>query len=239
MGHAILPPSSADKWMVCRGWYQAVKDLPPLPSSKYAEEGTIAHEVLEASLRFGLEPEDCTADVDMAEAVGYMYDWLKQYLVQNPGSEWYPEQRLSWGALFRLPFLTGTSDLCIVNSEELVINDYKHGKGMMVEVEDNNQLRIYLLGALQKYGEREQYRLVVSQPRAQHQDGPVRETTISKMELRTFMNEVEHAVKENLSLKGKRKAGEHCRHWCPAAATCREYAEHNLSMAIEEFGEFE
>lgn len=237
MGHALLPPSSADKWMVCHGWYAAVKDLPPLPSSEYAEEGTEAHKVLEVCLRYGFEPDEVTDDVEMAEAVAYVTDWVKQYLIQNPGAEFHPEQWLRWGEWFRLRKLGGTSDLVLTHPEELVVNDYKHGKGVIIDPATSKQLRLYLLGAIAKYGERDSYRLVISQPRARHDEGPIREHVIDTHEVRAFMNEVENAVRANLSGKGKRKAGEHCRHWCAAAATCRELANHNLSLAIEEFSD--
>lgn len=236
-GHSILPPSSADKWMECHGWYMAVKDLPPLPSSVYADEGTEAHKVLEVCLRFGFDPYEVTDDEEMAGAVSYVLDWVQQYLIQNPGAEYHPEQWLSWGSWYRMNHLGGTSDLVLTHPTELVANDYKHGKGVIIDPETSKQLRLYLLGAIAKYGERKRYRLVISQPRAPHERGPIREHVITRREARMFMNEVENAVRLNLSGKGKRKAGEHCRHWCAAAATCRELANHNLSLAIEEFGD--
>jgi hypothetical protein len=44
MAHAQLSPSSAVRWMTCPGSVALTKDMPDT-SSKYADEGTDAHEL--------------------------------------------------------------------------------------------------------------------------------------------------------------------------------------------------
>ncbi len=233
--HASLPPSSADKWMVCTAWLQATEGLQS-KSSIYADDGTEAHAILEWSLRLALTPEDLTPNEETAEAVGHAVDWLSQYLVEKPEAKFHIERRLYFGKAIGYPALSGTSDLFVVHPEELVILDYKHGAGVVVEPETSKQLRLYLIGAIHEFGPRENYQLVVVQPRARHHNGPVRSHHITHAEIKSFAKEAKNAAKANFEKTGKRKAGEHCR-FCLAAPTCRELANHSLSLAIEEFAD--
>jgi hypothetical protein len=108
--HSILPPSSADKWMVCHGWYRAVEDIPS-KSSIYAEEGTAAHAVLESCLRLDMAPSDVTDDVDLALNLSVVTDWLSEYRKKNPECDYLVEQWVSWGTMLNRPDLGGTIDL--------------------------------------------------------------------------------------------------------------------------------
>lgn len=231
--HAILPPSSADKWMVCTAWRQATEGLVS-KSSIYADDGTEAHSLLEWSLRLGLPPEDLSEDEERAEAVGHAVDWLEEYLTKHPEAEYRIERRLYWGKAIGQPALSGTSDLSITAPHELVILDYKHGIGVPVDPKTSKQLRLYLLGLILEAGTRRNYRLVVVQPRARHEEGPVRVHEITHEEVTKFKKEVIAAVEANLNGTGVRKAGEHCR-WCLAAPKCRELARFNLRLAVKEF----
>lgn len=244
--HAVLPPSHADKWMVCTDWRQATIGLPSI-SSPWAEEGTEAHKVLELSLRFDMPPWDLTENLEMAIAVSTVTKWLKKFMLKNPGAKYFIEHRIDWGNLIGYPTLEGrikllpnekrrldgTSDLPIVTKDTILVTDYKHGF-YVVDPKESKQLRVYLMGLIGKYGERKRYELVIFQPRAQHEDGPVRVHTISRHEMRVFTRQVEYAVETNFSGKGKRVAGTHCQ-YCPAAATCRELRNYNLKVASSEF----
>lgn len=233
--HSLLPPSSADKWMVCTDWLQATEGLQSR-SSTYADEGTEAHSLLEWSLRLGYSPEDLSEDDEMAEAVGHAVDWLNQYLLKNPEARFWIERRLYFGRVIGYPALSGTSDLVVVSPEELVVTDYKHGAGVIVEPATSKQLRLYLLGLIHEFGPRERYGLVIVQPRARHPEGPVRTHSVTHEEIKSFAKDVKNAAKANFEKTGRRKAGDHCR-FCLAAPTCRELANHSLSLAIEEFAD--
>jgi hypothetical protein len=231
--HSILPPSASDKWMTCFGWYAATKGLPN-KTSKYAEEGTHAHEMLEATLRLGVRPEEIVADSDLALNLSIVTTWLRKYLKAHPGSDFHIERWVSWGSAIGSPKLGGTIDLAIVNREELIVADYKHGSGIVVEVLDNRQLMLYLMGLVQLYGPRKKYRIMIFQPRARHEDGPIREYIVDDLE--EFMLEVKHAVKENLKEGGGvRVAGDHCAPFCTAAGRCKTLTEYSLKAAGEEF----
>lgn len=56
MPHAKLAPSAAHRWMNCPGCITLCEQVPPKPSSKYAMEGTAAHELGERCLRIDMDP---------------------------------------------------------------------------------------------------------------------------------------------------------------------------------------
>lgn len=236
----------ADKWMVCTDWRRAVIGLPSI-SSPFAEEGTEAHLVLEHSLRLEVPPWDLTENLEMAIAVSTVTKWLKGFMKKNPGAKYFIEYKIEWGSVVGYPTLKGrtkllpndkerlegTSDLDLVTKKTLIVADYKHGY-YVVDPKLSKQLRVYLMGLIKKFGERNFYELAIFQPRAQHEDGPIRIHKVSRQEMRRFTLQVEHAVEENFSGKGKRVAGQHC-HYCPAAAQCRELTNYNLKVASKEF----
>lgn len=232
MSHAFLPPSSADKWMTCFGWLKAQEGLKGT-TSKYAEEGTAAHELLEMTLRLGLSPAEMTSNVDLALNIATVTDWLKKYRKSHPKSDYHIERWLPWGKAIGHPELGGTGDLVVIDPSELVVGDYKHGVGI-VEVMDNRQLMLYLVGLINLYGYRPKYRIIIFQPRARHEDGAVREYPVDHVEVRDFVLEAKRAVEENLK-GGKRVGGDHCRNYCLAAGNCKAYTLYSLEAAGEEF----
>lgn len=232
--HAILPPSSADKWMECTAWLQANEGLQSR-SSIYADEGTAAHEVLEMCLRMDMDPFDLTKDLDLADNLSLVTEWLSDYRLADPKIDYLIEKKMPWGKAIGYPGLSGTTDLAVVSDKELVITDYKHGAGLIVDVETTKQLRIYLLGLIHLYGPRKKYRLIIFQPRGRTSESPLREYTISQKEVDEFRKEVKDAADKNFSGAGKRKAGEHCR-FCLAAPKCKALALFSLGVAVKEFG---
>src|SRR5436190_23896954 len=56
--HSELAPSAASRWMVCPGSIRLCRIVPPAPSSSYAAEGTLAHELAEYCLAKGKSASD-------------------------------------------------------------------------------------------------------------------------------------------------------------------------------------
>lgn len=198
MSHARLSPSAAARWTTCPGSVSATKDLPN-PSGEAAAEGTAAHELLEDCLLKEAHPETFrgnvynkehtqpngkvgfAADDDMINAVEVAYDYIVG-LVETTGGTLYPERKVPCGEFFQRDDCSGTADITIVHKPYITIADYKHGRGIVVEVEDNLQLILYALGVLAEVPveERKLYKavkIVVIQPRASHREGPIREIT--------------------------------------------------------------
>lgn len=209
--------------------------------SVYAEEGVRAHDLLEMAQRLECDPYDLINrdepdQAEMAEGVSFVLDYCREYMNITPGAHLYPETRVIWGRIFT-PIrkdLFGTADVTITAPTTHCVIDLKYGQGVVVEVVDNLQQLIYLLGVREERGPRDSYQVTIVQPRARHIDGPVRTTYITDKDLMLFAQRVREAVAAAEAPNAPRKAGEHCR-WCPAAGVCPTLAEYSLQVAQQEF----
>jgi len=185
-----------------------------------------------------------TPDEDFVEGVQTYVDFIRG--LEALGFIIVLETRVSpmihWQGLKDLGIeLFGTAD-CIAyhpTLNKLIIVDLKFGKGIAVEVKDNSQFLYYGAGAISlpliNYM-REQHGLppsntlpteletVVVQPRAFHQDGPIRRATYSTQHVidwarGTLYQGVVTAQQDNGQTLN---AGDHCR-FCPALAHCPAY----------------
>lgn len=222
--HSELPPSSADKWFVCHAWRRLTWGLPD-ESSEAAEEGTIAHAWLSDHLLGKRDLADCP-DEEMADLLFSVVGWIQDQL-ETPGTVLHVEHRVDFGALFGYVDLTGTSDQIFVHPKHLTVADLKYGRGL-VEVVRCLQLLIYLAGAIHEFGPRERYRLVIQQPRAWHEKGPIREWWITHAEMEEFLPQLEQAIKANYDPRAEATPGDHCMKWCKAMSRCRSVAQDSL-----------
>lgn len=130
----------------------------------------------------------------------------------------------------------GTNDAAVyVPFDLLRVYDYKHGQGVVVEVEDNSQELYYALGIAREvdwaFGELE---LVIVQPRAPHSDGAVRRWRCSVERLRAFEAELRQAARRTEDPDAGLKAGEWCG-FCPAAPYCSALRERAFEAAALDF----
>jgi hypothetical protein len=212
--HARLSPSAAKRWMTCPGSIAfairlALKSKP----SKYAAEGTAAHEIHELCLLNNRTAdyylgETITADGlsfkvndNMADAVGYSLSWIRDTIVEwemeGYEVELRVEVRCSLKSLEVNGLDGGTSDVVLLVWDEeekprrlhkLIIFDYKHGQGVAVDPENNPQAMSYALGTLlipelKDFKVEGGIEIVIGQPRAHHPDGRFRTWETSKEEL--------------------------------------------------------
>lgn len=211
MAHAHLSPSSAEKWMTCPGALAMEDGIPDTPS-EYSDEGTAAHflaaHCLESDAHpaasigktigvndeaFWLLPDSPAArsqfriDMEMAGHVNTYVQNIKRFAV---GGQLLVEQRIPIGQITGEEGAGGTADAVILQGDELQIHDLKYGMGVQVEAEENKQLMIYALGALDEYsllGEFSQVRLFIHQPRVHHAPS---EWVVSVEALREFGKQV-------------------------------------------------
>jgi len=216
MAHAKLSPSAAKRWMTCAGSVRLIDSIEVEDrTSKYAAEGTVAHEICETCLRDHKEPKEFlglkmeadgftfTVSQNMVEACDVYVDYIREYILDAEMSaditvECQVEVKCSLKEL-KVPGLDGgTSDCVLINKEHCTIDviDYKHGSGVAVEVVNNPQAMQYGLGALfalQKQGiDVSDYKvyMTIVQPRAMHKDGPIRVWEISAKALLTWCAEI-------------------------------------------------
>ena len=231
MAHAKLSPSSAERWMTCPGSV-VLSDGMPEQTSKFAEEGTLAHSVAEAILREDLKFID--AEKEMLDNVNIYVDY-----VQGLKGKLHVEQRVKINEV-----VFGTADAVVLQEElkALHIVDLKYGAGVAVEIVNNLQLKIYALAALLtfKYPV-ETVTATIVQPRCPHSDGPIRSVTYDMVDLMEFHTDIEEAiVRVQNAAKSKdiidylNPSEKACR-WCLAAPKCPLLAKKAQAMAKKVF----
>lgn len=247
--HAVLGASSAYRWMACPGSIRMSAGSPNR-SSRYADEGTAAHQLAEWCLRAGPPAQNAAVRIgsteivrgtdwpvteEMAEAVQVFLDAVRGAMVE--GDTLLIEQRFDLSRIH--PGMFGTNDACVLSPSRktLYVFDYKHGKGHAVEAVGNPQLRYYGLGALlhtAKPGDVSRLVLTIVQPRAPHRDGPVRSETIGMFDLMEWTRDLKAAAERAEDPAAPLHAGEHCG-FCPAAAVCPKLRDRALEAAMADF----
>ena len=248
--HAVLGASSASRWLACPGSIREIGRLPKYAIEKtsvYALEGTAAHFLSEHCLEKGtnaaahkgrwlsadgifddtLERPDLPGewfrvDDEMVEAVQMYLDEVRGH-AERIGNAEVRIERMVYPVPEREDMF-GTADAIIIEPYgELIVMDFKYGKGIVVDVEYNDQAMFYGLGALREVESRGEevasITLVIVQPRAMHDDGPIRSWTMSVEELREFEATLRAGAIATEDPNAPLAPGKHCR-FCPAAAAC-------------------
>ncbi|WP_341827350.1 DUF2800 domain-containing protein [Trueperella pyogenes] len=238
---ALLSASSAHRWLECPPSVLASQDVPD-SSSSAAEQGTAAHELAEFKLREALHLDPSVRPVsdwhdDEMEAhtddyVAYIQQVLASVKESTPDPLVCVEQRLDFSHV--LPDGFGTGDCVIVADGIIHVIDLKYGAGVLVEAEENPQLKLYALGALHAFEalyEPGEVVVHIFQPRRDN----VTSWATTATELTTWA-ETEVAPKAELAVVGE---GEFCPgswcQFCKIAPTCRARAQANLDLARFEF----
>ena len=250
--HALLSASGADRWMNCTPSPRLEEEFPEEEASDFAKEGTLAHEFGDAILRnFNKELTNkelaailktlrkhklYTAEMEdqVEKYTDFVVELLNQVRQKTPGAILMIEERLDFSHLVEEGF--GTGDVTIIADDVMYIVDLKYGKGIMVEAEDNPQLKLYAIAAhraAEMMFDINTITMYIMQPRLDH----VSSATISVEDLLAWgENEVKPKAELAYEGEGKQVPGDWCR-WCKAKPKCRAFAEQNLAMARFEFTE--
>lgn len=240
--HAYLSASASHRWLNCPPSALACANAEER-ASPYAQQGTNAHSLCEYKVAqaLGREMKDPTEDLENFDAEmegcadeyrNYVLEQLEQAKKLCPDPQVLIEERLDFSRW--VPDGFGTGDCVIVSDKELHIIDFKYGLGVLVDAEDNPQMRCYALGALDTYDgiyDIETVRMTIFQPRRDN----ISTAVMGKAELLAWAEDV-LAPTAKLAYEGggEFKAGDHCQ-FCKVKATCRKRAEHNLEMAKYDF----
>lgn len=213
--------------------------------STFANEGTAAHMLAERCLRQDLDAEKfrgCVIDIrgsefiagkvpdgvhtflvdaEMIEAVQLYLDVVRE--IKASADEFEIEHKVDVGPF--LPGVFGTGDVIAYHQTatggRVSLVDLKYGKGVAVEVDDNEQLLTYAAGVANRYHNRgvDEIELVIVQPRSPHRLGPVRRWQTDMLGLMEHVHAIQAAAEK---IKGKNAplvAGSHCK-FCDAAPIC-------------------
>ncbi|MCI9379302.1 MAG: DUF2800 domain-containing protein [Eubacterium sp.] len=240
--HALLSASASHRWLNCPPSALLCARLEDR-ASLYAQQGTDAHSLCEykvgkalgrkmknpsESLKsFDAEMDNCTDKYR-----NYVLEQLKHAKRLCPDPQVLIEEHLDFSRW--VPDGFGTGDCVIVSDKELHVIDFKYGVGVLVDAEDNPQMRCYALGALDNYDgiyDIETVKMTIFQPRRDN----ISTAVIEKGELLAWAEDtLAPTAKLAYEGGGEFKAGNHCQ-FCKAKASCRKRAEYNLEMARYDF----
>lgn len=174
--HAILSASGSSRWLACPGSIALSHGLEDT-AGQSARDGTAMHEVAAYCLTDNMDASAYTGRIievdgdkieftsDMAELVQVYVDTIRN-LVETTGGTLLVEQRVDYSAVLGVQDSFGTADAIILAGDVIYVIDLKTGQ-REVSAEDNSQLKLYALGALEDFGLVSDFKtcvLMISQP---------------------------------------------------------------------------
>lgn len=240
--HAILSASSSHKWLECTPSARLEEKFPN-KTSEYMEEGTLAHEIAEFKVRsYFLEaiPKGTYTkrlnkfkkeEHFSEEMLGHTDIYLEYIKGEAMKTNTKPfiavEQKVDFSKY--VPEGFGTADCILISGETLQVIDFKYGKGVKIDAENNPQMKLYALGVLEQYGmfyPINKIKMSIIQPRLDN----ISEFEIIKEELVAWGNNtvIPQAQKAFMGL-GEYVQGEHCR-FCRAKGACEFRAKENMKV---------
>ena len=238
--HALLSASSSHRWLNCNPSARLEREFADRETLA-AAEGTAAHALAEHKLKRRLklrserpvspfdtdEMEVCTDDY-----ADFVMEQVTKERRRDPNTQVFIEQRLDFSCY--VPEGFGTGDALVVSRGRIHIIDLKYGQGLLVDSEENPQMMLYALAALNQYEEQYQIKkvkLTIFQPRRDNVS--TWETTVAKLKKWATKDLVPKAQRAFRG-EGEYCPGEWCI-FCKAAVKCRARAEDKLRLAQSEF----
>ena len=221
----IVGGSTAKRVINCPGSVALVQQVPPKPSSSYADEGTLLHNVIATILETQKDPRDFLGT--MHNGIELTEDRLERKLLPalavldeiDPDGqlEYAVEQVVGFGDA--LPGVFGSADLVGRIGNRGILLDWKFGDGVPVEAEENPQALFYTAAALRTEATRwafegvETVEVIIVQP------PHVRRWVTDLDRVRRFEAELIMAVRTAQQPDAPLASGDHCR-WCAAKSIC-------------------
>lgn len=229
-----LPPSGCEDFPIDSDMSDAVQVYLDAVREELDRLGD--HAELQVEKRFDLS---WLVGYDFDEAAEEVADALGETYVSPSGIRRNDDGRLEHadGTISHGPMF-GTNDASVVLLfDHVSVFDYKHGQGIVVEVEDNEQELYYALGCAKELDWAfETLDLVIVQPRARHADGRVRRWSTTKAYLKEFEGRLRTAAIATEEPDAPLVAGDHCK-FCKAAAVCPAMREETFNQAGLDFGD--
>jgi hypothetical protein len=221
----IVGGSTAKRVIACPGSVKLVQQMPPKPSSKYADEGTLLHNVIAEILTTDRTPESYLGTV--YEGITLDQDLFDTKLrpALDALDEIDPDKEMTYaveqvvGFDTALPGVFGSADLIGRLGNRAIVLDWKFGSGVAVDVEENAQAMFYAAAAMRTEttawafeGATEIECIIVQSP-------SVKRWVTTFDRIAQFERELLIAVKTAQLPDAPLASGDHCR-WCAAKPVC-------------------
>jgi hypothetical protein len=247
--HALLSASSSHRWLTCTPAPRLEATLPEPPrrtgQKDFSGEGTLAHSLSEIKLKYQLDQigsEEYDTEYELikqnplySEELEEVADSYTNYVRSQigAGDRVIIEARVDLSEY--IPEGFGTADCIILSKTKLTTIDLKAGAGIPVSAVNNPQLRLYSLGAYERYKEEfpnlKEIKTIIVQPRLG--SITVDHTTVAKLtEWGKYF--VAPKAKKAWAGTGDFIPGDHCQ-FCRAKAQCRARSDFNNEVAALDF----
>lgn len=240
--HALLSASGSHRWLNCPPSARLGESMTD-EGSDYAREGSDAHALCEYKLKklLSMESKDPTEDLEFYNAemeectdsyAAYVLELVAEARTSCPDPAVLVEQRVDFSRWVEDGF--GTADCIVIADGTMNVVDFKYGRGVEVSAEDNPQMKLYALGALEIFDgiyDIDTVRMTIFQPRLGN-------VSVSETPKAALLEWAEGELREKADLAfrgaGEYACGEWCR-FCKAKAVCRKRVEENLALARYDF----
>lgn len=222
---SVVGGSTAKRVMNCPGSVALCATMPPRPSSKYADEGTLLHNIIsevldtdKAPVEFlGMKYNDVVFTKELLEDKLFPALDLLDEVDPKKEMEYATETRVGFGDF--LPDVFGSTDLLGRIGSRAIVLDWKFGSGVAVEAEENPQLMFYAAAAMRTdvskwvfEGATEIECIIVQPPE-------IKRWVTTPERIKQFEQELKFAVQQAQKPNAPLEHGEHCR-WCAAKPVC-------------------
>ena len=241
--HALLSPSAAHRWINCTAAPRLEADVED-KGSEFAAEGTLAHAYCAQKLKafLGLPTEGEAkeiAELNDRYHTGEMDEYTDTYKTivlekynaaraKTKDALLLIETRLDFSEY--VPDAFGTADAIIIADGTMEVIDFKYGKGVKVSAEDNPQMKIYALGAYEKFSfeyKIDRVRMTIIQPRIEN----FSEWELSVSELMAWTDSVlTPKAQQAYKGDGPQVPGDWCQ-FCKVKSNCRALTQKCIEAA--------
>lgn len=249
--HSSKGASSAERWMNCPGSSALIAafDLPETDEPSYRREGTAMHEAAADCLARDIDTWEIVGETyydtvmtpEMCDAIQVYLDRVRPSIGGGPkngrfhGEQFFIEAKLAapdvhaqmFGSVdFGALVAASQAKHCFLPANVgyvsfLDVTDLKGGEGIIVDPEDNSQMKYYAFMLIAtKFTDLDDdfpVRLTIVQPRAFSHDGPVRDWWTTVGEIKAWV--VRELLPAMHSTDDALYPGKWCR-FCPAKLTC-------------------
>ncbi len=221
----IVGGSTAKRVIACPGSVALVDKMPPSPSSSYANEGSLLHDVIADVLDGKGTPESYLGRI--REGITLTQDLIDDKLAPALAAleEIDPDDEMVYAIESRVGFANytpevfGSVDLLGCIGNRAIVLDWKFGSGVPVAVEENAQLMFYAAAAMRTpatswvFEDADEIELIIVQPPS------VKRWVTTRARIAAFESDLFRAINAALKPDAPLAAGDHCK-WCDAKPIC-------------------